>query len=1001
MWRPRRRCWPEAWTSAARAPRSSCRCQWGRYRVDIHDAETGETLRYRFYAGWGAQEAERIGNRPDRVKLQWAGGKHSAPFKEGETATLQLTPPHDGEALVSVMSGEKLLWAKRVASRAAGSSVEIPIGSGADWARHDLYATVTAFRPGSQGERVTPARAVGLLHLPLNRAERQLKVALSAPAKTEPERRVAVKLKVEGGKQGDWVTLSAVDVGILNITRYASPDPSDFFFGKHRFAPEWLDLYGKLIEKLDGSLARMRWGGDAASRDTQSLPKKVKLVDLFSGPVALDAKGEATVMLDIPDFNGQLRLMAVAFGAERYGKAQAELTSAAPIVAELSTPRFIAPGDQAQIALDLTNLSGQAQTVTVSLQGESPLKLSANPAPVQLKHQQRQVLRFPVEAVAPYGLARIRLSVQTASGIKIAREAALQVQPPYGMERDGRRARLAQGESLRIAPELVSRFHPGSSQVSMAVSDQPPLNIGRLVQGLLDYPYGCLEQTTSSAYPHLFVDEQAAKAWGLKPRSLAERQQAVEGALGRIAGLQGSHGGFSLWGGNGSSSYELYLSAYVLGFLQDAKAGGFRVPEALHSKAVTWMQGELAQAPNRFPGLPKELRFDRQTQGGTASFNQRDYELVRDSHRRFAELAHIGYQLAREQKAPLSTLRYLHDSVRDRARSPLPLVHLALALKQMGDERRATEALNDAMQRSYGILPRQTAQAWGWGWDEWLGDYGSAVRDSAMAYALLHRHAVDHPRREQLLFDAADKLGSRRWSSTQEKIALVQAARAAGGLRRDSPWSALLQVAELKQALESRATEMRSFEGGRLQQGVQLSNQGASPLFVELEGSGFPLQAPEPRSEVIELKRDWLEADGRAWNGRPLKVGEMLLVRLQARSKTAIKDGLLVDPVPAGLEIENLNLSQGALDQMVKPELGQQLAAAGMDSRIKHREFRDDRYVAAVALDGNWVSVWYLLRVVSPGRFGIPSPQAEDMYRPELRGVGARGGVVVVEEGGR
>ncbi|MFN7664965.1 MAG: alpha-2-macroglobulin family protein, partial [Inhella sp.] len=976
--------------ATARTP-MSLPVKWGRYRLEIADPETGQTARYRFYAGWGAQEAERIGKRPDRVKLHWAKG---APIQAGQTASLQLTPPHDGEALVTVQSGEKLLFARRISAKATGSSVDIPVGTDADWARHDLYATVTAFRPGSQGDRVTPARAVGLLHLPLNRADRQFKVVMTAPAKTEPEKRVPVKLKVQGAKAGDWVTLSAVDVGILNITRYASPDPFDFFFGKQRFAPEWLDMYGKLIEKMDGQMARMRWGGDAAARDTQSLPKKVKLVDLFSGPVQLDAKGEATVMLDIPDFNGTLRLMAVAGSGDKFGKAQAEMVSAAPIVAELSTPRFIAPGDQAQIALDVTNLSGQPQTVQVAVEGGSPLKLGSNGQSLQLKHQQRQILRFPVEASGPYGLGKLTISLSTASGIKLKRESYLQVQPPYSMERDGKRMRLGAGESAKFDPALLSRFHPASSTLSMSVSDQPPLNIGKLVQGLLDYPYGCLEQTTSAAYPHLFVDETAAKAWNLKPRTLAERQQFVEGALGRMAGMQAHNGGFTLWGSG--SYYEGYISAYVLGFLQDAKAAGFKVPDGLHSKAVAWMQGELAQAPNRFPQLPKELRLDELTKGSGASFNWRDYELVRDSHRRFAELAHIGYQLAREQKAPLSTLRYLHDSVRDRARSPLALVHLSLALRLMGDERRAKEALDDAMKRPYGILPRNLPNYW---WDEWLGDYGSPVRDYAMAYALLHRHEVAHAQREQLLFDAADRLGSRRWSSTQEKIALVQAARAAGGLKRDGPWSALLQVADLKQPLESRSTEMRSFDGARLTQGVQLSNSGQSPLFVELEGSGFPLQAPAPRDDVIELSRQWLEADGRNYNGRTLKVGEMLLVRVTARSRTPIKDALIVDHVPAGLEIENLNLAQGAAEQMVAN--GDKLLQAAQDPRVKHREFRDDRYVAAAELSGQAVEVFYLLRVVSPGRFTVPAPFAEDMYRPELRGVGKPGGVVVIEDGRR
>jgi uncharacterized protein YfaS (alpha-2-macroglobulin family) len=174
---------------------------WGRFRIEIEDPETRLKLRYRFYGGWSAQEAERIGSRPDRVKLAWVKGSTGAeaPFKAGHTARLAITPPHEGEALVTVQSGARLLWLKRMTLPAAGSTVDIPLGQGPDWARHDLYATVTALRPGSQGERVTPARAVGLLHLPLDRRERALKLTLTAPAKSEPERRVAVK--TEAGRR--------------------------------------------------------------------------------------------------------------------------------------------------------------------------------------------------------------------------------------------------------------------------------------------------------------------------------------------------------------------------------------------------------------------------------------------------------------------------------------------------------------------------------------------------------------------------------------------------------------------------------------------------------------------------------------------------------------------------------------------------------------------------------------------------------------------------------
>lgn len=955
---------------------------WGRYRLEAHDPQTGLVLRYRFYAGWNAQDAEDIGNRPDRVQLKLA----SAPLKPGEPARLTITPPHDGIALVTV-EGDRLLWSKRVEVTTKGVTVEVPVD--AAWARHDLYATVTVFRPGSTGDRVTPARAVGLVHLPLARDDRRLNVAITAPAKVEPERRTTVKVKVDGLQgQPAFVTLSAVDLGILNITGYRTPDPVDFFFGKHRYAPEMLDMYGRLIEKMEGRQARLAYGGDANMRgDTRSLPKKVQLVDLFSGPVALDAQGEAEIPLDIPDFNGTLRLMAVAAAAERYGSAEAQMVAAAPVVAELATPRFIAPGDAATLALDLTNLSGAAQELKVRLEGAEPVRIRDGERVVNLKDQQRTTLRFAAEATDAYGLGRLRLTVVSPAGVRIVRESVLQVQPPVPHEREVRRVRLEPGQSFRLEPAWIARYFPASAAASVTVSDRPPLNIRELVQGLLTYPYGCTEQTVSAAYPHLYIDEATARAYGLKPLGPEERTRVVEGAVGRLAGMQRANGGYTLWG---DGPYEAWVSAYVAGFLQEARERGHAVPETVYRRSQDWLLQQLQQAPNRFPELPASARPDQ-----LGDVDSREYTLLRDSHRRFAELAHIGYVLARDQRAPLAMLRYLHDKVRDRARSPLPLVHLSIALRLMGDEARAQAALEDAVQRPYGLQANLGTEHQPSGL-EWLGDYGSPVRDLALSYALLARHQVEHPRREQLLFDAANRLGGRRYLSTQERFALFLAARAAGE-QGGGTWSAQLQAGEAAQALQSAGTEMRSFDAAAVARGVTLTNTHDAPLYLEVEASGYPQQPPAPQADVIELKRQWFELDGRPWNGRALKVGDMLIVRLQARARHVLEDALIVDRIPAGFEVENLNLSQGprAEEFMVG---GVDVAHALSDHRIRHREYRDDRYVAAARLEPDLLNLFYLVRVVTPGRYVVPAPFAEDMYRPELRALGAAPAPVTITD---
>lgn len=966
--------------------------RFGRYRLELTDPSTGQVARYRFYAGWGAQDADDVGNRPDRVQLKLEG----APFKGGDSAALTITPPHDGEALVTV-EGDRVLYQKRVKVRTAGTKITIPVD--ASWARHDLYIGVVAFRPGSAGDRVTPSRALGLVHLPLSREARKLKLALDAPAKASPDQRVAVKVKLadSGGKpigKQAIVTLSAVDVGILNITRYATPDPQSYFFGKHRYGADVLDLYGKLIEKMDGNIAKQRFGGDAAKRETRSLPSKVRLVDLFSGPVALDANGEATIPLALPDFNGTLRLMAVASTPDAYANADGEMVVAAPIVAELAMPRFIAPGDTATIALDVTNLSGSAQEVRVKIEADKPIEITGNAGPVKLADKQRSILRYTARATDAFGLAPIRLTV-TAGSFRIVREAALQVQPATPLVREVRRLRVEPDGALKLDPTLADALWAGSTSVNVSVSNKPPIDVRDAVQGLLMYPYGCLEQTTSSAYPLVFIDEAAATAFKMKPLSREERAKRLDVAFGRLSGMQQPQGGFGLW--SSTSPYEAWLSAYVAGFLQDARDAGFAVPEGMQQKAMTSLLEQFQRAPGFQTKPPKELRRDA---SGRIS-DYREYEMLRMAHQRLAEGAHLGYILAREQKAPLATLRTLHDQYRSNARSPLALVHLGLALKLMGDEIRSKQALDDAYALPYGIQPADDRTWWG----EWLGDYGSRIRDQALAYALLVRHGVNDAKRENLLLDLAADFERRRYFSTQERLALFLAARGAGG-DADAAWSAVVQVGAEKNAesetLNAKATEQRNYDAAALKRGITVTSKTPQqPLFVELSVQGYPVKPLPPREDRITLERSWWTTDGRPMTERRLKTGEMLIVRLRVNAKQRIKDGLVVDRIPAGLEVENVNLAQGSQLSEFKVE-NVNIAGAMSDVRIKHREYRDDRFVVAADLDGRTLDVFYLVRVVTPGKYVVPAPFAEDMYRPDVRGVGrAEADIEVVDPRGK
>jgi alpha-2-macroglobulin len=322
-------------------------------------------------------------------------------------------------------------------------------------------------------------------------------------------------------------------------------------------------------------------------------------------------------------------------------------------------------------------------------------------------------------------------------------------------------------------------------------------------------------------------------------------------------------------------------------------------------------------------------------------------------------------------------------------------VHLSLALKLMGDEARAKVALDDAMARGYGYQPDDPSNYW---WSQWLGDYGSRVRDRSLAYALLLRHKVTHERRENLLFDLSDDFSRRNYYSTQERLALFLAVQAAtSGAGKDDSWKTSLTVGAKTDPWTGSSIGQQSFELAQLKSGIALKNEGSTPLYVDVTGQGYPTKPLAPSSDRIAVERAMFTTDGKPVTARQFTTGEMFIVRLRVKATQSIKDGLVVDRIPAGFEIENLNLSQGPQAGEFTVE-GVNVAQANANERIVHTEYRDDRFVAAARLGGQ-MDLFYLVRAVTPGRYVVPATFAEDMYRPEIRGVGrAEGDITVVDK---
>lgn len=936
--------------------------EWGPYRVEVEDPQTGVISSVRFWAGYRAQDnAEGGAVRPDQVKL----ALDKPAYGDGDTASVTVTPPAAGKGYLLLESADGPLWWQEIDVPAEGKSFAIKLDP--KWARHDLYVSALVIRPGERKANVTPKRAVGVLHLPLERSQRKLALSLTAPEKMRPKQPLKVQIQAKNADgsvpKQVHVLLAAVDVGILNITEYPTPDPYSSLFGRKAYGADQLDVYGQLIEAGQGRLASLAFGGDAALAKGGKRPDtSVTIVALQSAPVTLNEQGEGEVSVDIPDFNGELRLMAQAWTDERYGMAEGKTVVAAPLIAELSAPRFLAGGDQTTLALDLSNLSGKAQTLTVQLGAEGQLALlNGAEQSVQLTQGQRTTLRIPVQALGGFGQGKVKvlvngLDLPGESLPAFSREWTLGVRPAYPALLKHYRAVL-KDQPWSLPEGELAQFEPAGREALLSLSSRPPLNLGEQIRALKAYPYGCSEQTTSGLYPSLYADAASLKRLGLEGEPDATRKRKIELGIERLLGMQRYNGSFGLWGADGEEEY--WLTAYVTDFLLRARDQGYAVPPEALKKASERL-----------------LRYLQER-----NLIEVDYS-ENAEHTRFAVQAYAGLVLARSQQAPLGALRSLFERRSD-ARSGLPLVQLSIALQKMGDQPRADQALLAGLS--------STRQG-----NDWLADYGSPLRDQAMILALLEENDLAKGKREERLFELSDLLASNQWLSTQERNALFLAGRSLLG-KPEAPWKVVLDGFAGEQEL-SNGQPALMLEGQQLSANLSLRNVGSEPVYQQLTISGYPAQAPQPGGENLSIRREYLGMNGQPLDLKALNSGDLVLVHIAVSAKQRVPDALVVDLLPAGLELENQNLAQSAASLENASSKVKEWRESMQNASLKHQEFRDDRYVAALNLDGYGTThLLYLARAVTPGTYRVPPPQVESMYRPNWQALGETAPQMVIK----
>ncbi|WP_227656143.1 alpha-2-macroglobulin family protein [Aeromonas caviae] len=945
------------------------------------DGKGPTPLTLQLAAGWYRLEVENSQGHQSSLRVEigsyaWGGGGEQArpdkiaitldkrAYQAGDKANVTLVAPRPGKGLLLVEDGDGLRWWQRIELKGAGGDAkdargefEIPVSP--EWQRHDLHISAQIAAPDSDSKPVSQKsvqslRSVGLVPLTLDREARRLPLTLSAPDKAVPLTRLEVTATSTPNSQGR-VVLAAVDRGVLNISDYQPLDPFEIFFGRKRFAQDLFDNYGQVIPPQDGKLARLNYGGDRAPlKKGGALESRVEIAALWSGEVSFDESGKAVIPLDLPNFNGELALMALAWNEQQVGEAERAVKVVAPLVVEIGWPRFGARGDETRALVQLRNMSGEDQTLSLAWTLNGGLKANGElPRTLSLKNGEEQWLTLPLTVTGASGVASLQLAA-SGKDFAISRDWTLPLRSPWPAETRQRYQMLAPGQEMSFAPAELAGLDRANLQGLLSLSGTPPWDPAAQWQALVDYPYACLEQTLSRAWPYLLTTADERAAWskpaeGKKAASEADVQRTL---LQRLQRLQLPSGGFGLW--DGRSDEEQWLTAYAADYLLARKEAGDTVPEAMLNQALNRLQSYLtdSQYGERWSSAPE--------------------------HSRLAYQAYSAYVLARVGKAPLATLRLIWEQQADHARSGLPLLHLSLALSAMGDEQNAAKALSRALAIERG--------------DDYLGDYGSPLRDQALELSLLRQHKLAAERWPALSAKVADTLAHRQWLSTQERLALLRLAR----FDPAADWQARVTSSLGSGSLSGSAP---------LQQGASealaastVTNEGKGSLYVQRTLVGYPEQAPARISKGMSVTRSWFNSDGQPFDPAKVKVGDLVVVRLNVSSESAVPDALLVEMVPAGFELENPALGNSIKLEELSIE-GKPAWQSEWNDYLKHQEFRDDRYTAALDLsEGSNQQLVYLMRAVTPGRYQVPPTQVEDMYRPELRAVGEDIHEVIISE---
>jgi uncharacterized protein YfaS (alpha-2-macroglobulin family) len=897
--------------------------EYGRYLFTVTDPKGGHQTGQVIHFDWPYWNR---GNRTENEQakmLSFSSDKTS--YVKGEKVKLSFPSPESGRALVSIENGQKVLekfWIKTTKGETTHEFVATEKMAPAS------YIHVTMIQPHSKTKNDLPLRMYGVIPITVDDPETHLYPVINMPDVIKPETTASITVKEEHGKKMVY-TLAVVDEGLLDLTRFGTPQPWNTFYAREALGVKTWDMYDDVIGAYAGRLDNLISIGGDGSEEPGSGPKanRFKPMVRYIGPFVLEAGKQKTHKIDVPNYVGSVRVMVVAHDNEgAYGNSEKQVFVRKPLMVLTTLPRVLGPGEEVNVPVTVFAMENHVHKVNLSIEGNQYFEvLDAKTRSIEFKENGDQVVNFRVRVKRMAGIGTIK--VNATSGNETAKdEIEIDIRPSNPVVREIAAFTVEKGASMTAQLKYFGML--GTNKAVVEVSDVPAIGLEKRLDYLLSYPHGCLEQTTSSAFPQLYVGNLL---------DMDEKQKKtvttnIQAAIQRLQGFQTSNGGFSYW--PGESNDNEWATNYAGHFITEADAAGYKVPSSLMNNWISYQQNKAKNwSASRYAG--------RRETG----------ELIQ---------AYRLFVLALNKKPEIGAMNRLREKA---DLSVAAKWRLAATYHLAGQTEIAKKMITN--------LPTEVPA-----YKELSGSFGSTFRDKAMILEALS-YMNEKSRAEVLVQEVAKDLRSERWMSTQETAYGLMAICAYTGKKNGATkvsYSYTLGGNETKQITSNSTISKTVFRDKDFSKKstLKLVNKGETKLFVTVTTSGILTEGDKTaRSTGIVMSARYFDMNGLPIKAERLTQGTEFQVQVTMRNpnkKSALRELALNQIFPSGWEIHNTRM-----DEM------------GFAVTARYQDFRDDRVFSYLDLaPGESRTVTIRLNAAYVGKFYLPSVYAEAMYDAKI-----------------